>query len=894
MVLIWLSLPILAAFAGDSSALPIKNAPDWGPSITLDTQTGGKPISMLDGVVGPSLRWGERLRGDFTLSIWMQADAACLAAATQKPVAMWELRNDMSGDRLVLQMGKAGSIDLVLAEQNQAARSWPAVGHPVKTDEWMHVVLVRRSTTVGLFVNGAPYLSAKVTLSDGWNTLTIGRGGSRPPWIGRAWLPVIFRSAADAKAIEAEARQRGYYIGGITPPPLSKGIEPAPVMTQGRYPSLQVVPDGLHPLIDQLHVSTAVMSWSGPGSTDLLIRARNAKLFGSRMAIFSEVGRDSHGLPVFDHGTTIEGISGKEHVALARATPPGGFDLVALGEGTSFGANALVQYHNKGKPGAPVFTAEAQPVWVDGKTLDDAVGRKVCAWCIGDIDGDSIVDLLVAVQSDQPSNYWPDGGKAIWNGIDRPDVGRGRGYDTKGDWLGEKLTTELRWAKGSQDSQGLLSFGKPKTVYDRSPDYIWRWRSWTADRAIALLPKADGLWILHAGSEDQLMAMRTHSVEGNLLCDPAEPVLANGKLSLTDTYFPVKINVADLDGDQVPELVIDGNPGRIVVLKGEHIGDFHEVGSISMRGGPLAADTLTTPARADWTGDGRPDLITGDASGRLILWRGTSSPFQYEAPEPMMSQGIPIRHTAGENNGSIQGPGERVWGYLQPTVGDWNGDDTLAIIANDIRGELMLYPRTADPVVLGTPRPLLYKGKQLPTGWRSRPAILSASHGFAGVKWPVLLYLDWDGDLAVAIPAAAGSTQIERIEKLHYEDGTTIRLCGGGGLWGRAKLAAADWTGNGVWDVVFGTNGTSQRFFMQPPFNSKAAMPLLLENTGSSSNPVFRKPRAIMLADSTPIDLGAHNASVWPTDLDGDSLPDLISGAEDGKVYYFLRKALKW
>ena len=154
----------------------------------------------------------------------------------------------------------------------------------------------------------------------------------------------------------------------------------------------------------------------------------------------------------------------------------------------------------------------------------------------------------------------------------------------------------------------------------------------------------------------------------------------------------------------------------------------------------------------------------------------------------------------------------------------------------------------------------------------------------------MLLYLDWNGILTAGVPSHTGDTTIASSLPLTFEDGTPIKLDGPAGLWGRAKFAITDWDHDGDWDVLFGTNRSCQRFF-SAAFANQESTPFLLRNTGSAEKPIFAPPAPIRLGGET-LRFGVHIAAVWPSDMNDDGVEDLLIGAEDGRVYVFMRHEL--
>jgi len=651
--------------------------------------------------------------------------------------------------------------------------------------------------------------------------------------------------------------------------------------TFGKYVAFRVAPETLHPFQDQLSITATIVPWRGSGREDILVGCVHPRFFGTRIAIHYGVGR--HGSQVVcDSGHTLSGLVGLYFQGIERGN--GMFDLACRGDGTRWGANHLVHYRNAGSPGTPAFNPPL-PLYVDGKSLRDALGMGFTGWTIEDITGDGVEDLVVAACKPDGS-YWPDG-SSIWDGKLTPNMGPGRGYDIQGTWLGRPTTTELYWSRGQRDQSGNLRFAGVKKVFYRHEGFGVQWVSYESGRAIGVIDVQGRKYLLHTGSVDQILALPVRMAGDDMYGDEAIRVVPDDKLLYT--YFVTGISVSDLDGDGHDEIVLDGNPGRISVLRGTVMGQFKEE-PLLMRGGFVSVDTLAVPCRIDWDGDGLQDLIVGDSSGYMTFWPGTRDPETYGSVVYMKAGGEMIHQQAGPS-GSLQGINEKRWGYLNPVVADWDSDGELEIITNNINSQIMLFERTADPHDLALPRPFTANGSPLVAAWRVRPAVVRGSYGVAGDS-SCLLYLDWDGDLVLGIPAVRGGAGIAQVRKLRYQSGEAVHLCGPEGLWGRVKMAVADWDEDGKWDILFGTNGSAQKYFIDEA--PKEAMPFWLRNTGTNSQPRFDKPRMIKLAGGEVLSFHVHCASVWPTDLDGDGHQDLIVGAEDGKIYRFMRSDLQW
>ena len=114
---------------------------------------------------------------------------------------------------------------------------------------------------------------------------------------------------------------------------------------------------------------------------------------------------------------------------------------------------------------------------------------------------------------------------------------------------------------------------------------------------------------------------------------------------------------------------------------------------------------------------------------------------------------------------------------------------------------------------------------------------------------------------------ADGSLKLKAPQRIFcWENGDPMRLNGNrAGGSGRRKICVVDWDGDGKMDVV--VNGKNADFLRQiKAENGK----YYFKNLG-------------------PMDgarLSNHSTSPTPVDFNADGVPDLVIGAEDGRLYY--------
>jgi hypothetical protein len=530
-------------------------------------------------------------------------------------------------------------------------------------------------------------------------------------------------------------------------------------------------------------------------------------------------------------------------------------------------------------------------------------------WRLADFDGDGVSDLIVGHES------WDDFG---W--FDKNDWWTK--YDAQGRWQGgsahgwvyvlrnEGTDTEPKWAEPLQVQAGgrpLQTFGWPgPSLADFDGD---------GDLDIACGEFLDGL------SYFENTGTRT------------APIYAAGRQLRVADETPIQMDLqminpvaCDWNRDGHVDLIVGDEDGRVAFVKhsGRVAGGtpvFEAPRYFRQKAADVKFGALASPTGYDWDGDGDFDIISGNTAGylgfienlsgpgverpkfaepvrlevsgeRLVKEAGASlvdqpstinhQPSAGPQPSTLNSHSPIIRFQAGPS-GSIQGPLEAKWGYTTQSVADWDGDGLPDIIANSIWGKIVWFrnigTRTAPKLAAGQPVGVQWPGRpakspytwwepvgnELVTQWRTTPVAVD----WSGDGLVDLVMMDHDGYLALYRRQRNSKGVLELLpgeRTLCDMNGNPLRLNPGqGGRSGRRKLCVVDWDGDGKLDLLV---------------NSKNAN--WLRQTEQRDGQWRFEDRGSLAADN----IEAHDVGPTTVDWDGNGVPDLLAGGEDGHFYY--------
>lgn len=467
-------------------------------------------------------------------------------------------------------------------------------------------------------------------------------------------------------------------------------------------------------------------------------------------------------------------------------------------------------------------------------------------WRYVDYEGDGDQDLIVGIGD------WSD---YVWD----------QAYDSKGRWRNGPLHG---WVYLIENIDGNYSGEPEKVLAGGSPVDVYGWPSpnfadFDGDGDLDLLcgEFLDGFtYFQNIGSREKPSYTTGFKLNG----EDNSPLVMHLQM-----IVPTAIDW-DSDGDQ--DLIVGDEDGRVALV--EHTGKikngapvFKQPVYFQQEADTLKFGALATPYAHDWDKDGDEDLIVGNTAGNIAIFSNLDgNGNHWSAPELIEADGTVFRVLAGPS-GSIQGPAEAKWGYTTLSVADWDGDGRDDILYNSIWPRIQLLRNTKDglieePLPFWTEEspPKWYwwqaKAENLQTQWRTTPLATD----FDGDGQLDLVILDQEGYLTCQ-SRASEDTRI-----FIDEDNQPIRLnTRSAGRSGRYKLDVIDWDGDGRLDILVNS-----------------------ENASWYRNCEERNGKVVLkkVGNLARRDVAGHTSSPTACDFDKDGKPDLVVGAENGRMYY--------
>lgn len=487
-------------------------------------------------------------------------------------------------------------------------------------------------------------------------------------------------------------------------------------------------------------------------------------------------------------------------------------------------------------------------------------------------------DKLVSLPVNDIPLDWDNDGDTDYIVLKRHE--RGRYVD--GVWAA--LYVKLKDAGGAFREQALTEANKKPVIFDNS--------TWSHMDSGDF--NGDGFCDIVIGTTDSDLQILLNQSDGAAAAEIERIQIRFNKYA-SNPYdsgdMSLRPFVIDWNDDGRDDVVFNGWNGFCYLLLNKNLpgqARFAEpVQFMQLSGHVVTADSVT-PDVVDWDDDGDNDLICGDVNGYFTFFENTGS-----NARPQLTYGgwlkndlnEPIRITAAEYGGTIQGAVEKWWGYTSCQAADVDQDGDIDLIINDSLGRLRWIENIGTrkkPTLSHLIRPFLNKSRPLITPWRNRPGVA-----------------DYEGDGVLEITVVNKNGQLERysIDPSHPDyltsmgtlkdpDGRPVSVFPatfGDQNKGRSQIDTADWDNDGDVDIMIG----------RPRGVLGGGNILFLENVGSAANPVFEQ--GVLLARGLRFVewMGSdghdqwHSGSPCMADWNNDGKMDLIFGTESGRIAFY-------
>jgi large repetitive protein len=321
----------------------------------------------------------------------------------------------------------------------------------------------------------------------------------------------------------------------------------------------------------------------------------------------------------------------------------------------------------------------------------------------------------------------------------------------------------------------------------------------------------------------------------------------------------------DWDGDGKPDLVVGSRKGDLVLDLNTNDAGSTDFKSWKMTAQPwhvFRTPGYSAPHFADLNGDGRPDLLIGDADGNLQLWydRGARSGAATEQGQPTAGvPGAPGANVAGEAMSVMQG------GTVTAVRPSFQSESGLAALTEPAPG--------GAPVSAGSEAAMATPEQTGPL----QPIFVLATEALGGLKFkgrvrPTFGDLDGDGLADLVVGTAEGKLVYFRNEgsagvpKYAKVSDNLADFDGGG----NPSPLLVDLDEDGLLDLVVGTEGGRLLFY---------------RNTGQKNAPAFTRVEDAL----ANINVG-RNAAPAVGLINDDALSDLVVGDFTGHMWLFARE----